>query len=159
MLQLPERMPFEDFITAGWKQKARQEQIVEAARSLVGVPYHHQGRHPRFGLDCVGLLAAVYELCGVEHHDFTCYRPQPDPHVLLREIAKGMDRIERAELTAGDVVCFWTARRGVPQHFGVLTETEPLNMVHAWAQVGKVAEHRLDVFWYRRRHSFWRFRI
>lgn len=41
---------------------ARAVEIVERARSLIGVPFRPQGRDPATGLDCVGLVLRTFAI-------------------------------------------------------------------------------------------------
>ena len=38
------------------------DEIVARARALVGCRYRPQGRDPRFGLDCVGVICRVFDI-------------------------------------------------------------------------------------------------
>lgn len=45
--------------------KPRGQAVAAAASALVGVPFRIHGRDPRFGLDCVGLVACALKAVGV----------------------------------------------------------------------------------------------
>lgn len=58
---------------------ARQAVVAEAA-SWLGTPYHHMGRIKGVGVDCLTLLAEVYERAGVIGHAEIPFYP-PDWHL------------------------------------------------------------------------------
>jgi cell wall-associated NlpC family hydrolase len=43
------------------------DDILAAARQCLGTPFRHQGRLPRFGLDCAGVAIHVARQIGVGH--------------------------------------------------------------------------------------------
>ena len=129
--------------------------IVEAGRELLGTPFHHQGRAPGVGVDCVGLLVCVARALSIPHRDSRTYRRRPEGDRLERELAvSGLIRIEVEEAQAGDVLAFWIRRRTDVQHVGIMTGA---GLLHTWAASGRVVEHRLDEFWSSRVASAWRY--
>jgi NlpC/P60 family putative phage cell wall peptidase len=44
---------------------SKRQDIVAEAMSWLGTPYHHHASQKGLGVDCVHLLCAVYEACGV----------------------------------------------------------------------------------------------
>ena len=69
-----------------------REQIVSAARQLIGTPYLHQGRVPGHGVDCVGVGVCVAWACGIKPTtwNITGYRRIPDGHSLMRHLRENM---------------------------------------------------------------------
>lgn len=57
----------------------RADAIVEAARTLVGTPYRHQGRQPGQGLDCVGVVICVARILELGDWTETNYGRLPNP--------------------------------------------------------------------------------
>lgn len=141
--------------------------IVAAARALLDVPYHHQGRDRRFGLDCVGLLIEVARDVGAKWHDLEGYsrdgRITADGkgHSLLRsELEASLDEVvDLRQARDGDVLCFWISRELVPHHVGIKIGN---GLIHAAAQVngkrGKVVERARLGAWAHYLDSAWRFR-
>ena len=143
--------------------EARQK-IVDAARSMLGVPFVHQGRSPR-GVDCVGLLVLVARQLGMRYRDNTTYGRCPNPRQLTDALSASC--VQVAEVNAqhtpddvwklaqpGDVIAFWTARAGLPQHVAIRTER---GILHTWANVRRVVEHGMTDHWRERVHSVWRY--
>ncbi len=132
-------------VVAGHPQAAR---ILACARTCLGTAFHHQGRVPGTGLDCVGLVLWVGRTLALIDHEVTNYPRLPHPERLFAHArAAGLRRIPRERATGGDIACLAFARD--PQHVGLLTE-EARGMIHACARVGRVIEHRLDAHWRRR---------
>lgn len=106
----------------------------ERARALVGTRFRPQGRDPRYGLDCVGLVLAVNGM----PHDSTRqdYRLRGDHR---REILAGLDskfrRIARTKLRPGDILLLSVAQDQI--HLGIATDG---SFVHADARLGLVVE-------------------
>jgi probable lipoprotein NlpC len=95
------------------------EQLVEAARKYIGVPFRWHGRDKR-GLDCCGLIiAAVKDAFGLvwEFHDY----PTPiDGPFMFRKIREYAKRIDPAIAVSGDIVL--AAQHDRPIHIGFLTD-------------------------------------
>ena len=136
-----------------------QSDIVNAARSWIGTPYHHQASLKGVGCDCLGLLRGVWcEVMGSE--------PElPPPYAMdwaeasgeecLRDAARRhLIEIDPAKFGAGDVLLFRMSRNAPAKHCGIATAPE--RMVHAWAG-REVAETPLGGFWSRRLAYAFRF--
>ena len=122
-----------------------RQRIVRAARELVGTRFHHQGRVPGRGLDCVGLVAVVGRSLGLFDYDITDYARLPDEAAMRDHIrVAGFRETDKAK--TGDVALMRFTREA--QHVGILTgpKTE-CSLIHAWMQAGRVVEHRLDEQW------------
>jgi len=126
------------------------EQLVAAARSYIGVRWHHQGRS-RAGLDCAGVIIRAAHDLGLSEFDARGYGTQPDgsmsrllrEHCLLQpsgtEPEPGMVAEMRFELE--------------PQHIGLIVPYRlgGVGLLHAMSLFPRrVTEHRLDDLWRRR---------
>lgn len=127
------------------------QQIVEDARSWLGVPFQHQGR-TRYGVDCVGLPVCI------RHARI----PWPEA---LAEVVYPRNPTGRLEeligqlltrITAPEVGCIaaiaWPKQNQV-SHVGILT---PDTIIHAYAQAGRVVETGYRGPWVRWTRSLWR---
>lgn len=132
--------------------------LVDAARSYIGTPFHHQGRAKGVGVDCVGLVVCAARDAGYTVRDVTNYPRDPDGASLERIVSGQLERV-RLGWEAGDVMLFWVARSGLPQHVGIFAhdvESERPVLIHA--PIGRcVAEHRLTPRMLEKLHSVWRF--
>ena len=136
------------------------DSVVAAARAAIGTPFVHQGRAPGVGLDCAGLVVQVARAHGAAYADDGSYARTP-AHGLLEA---ALDRqsclvrvddgspASRLEPRAGDVLLLRFA--GEPQHLAICTGD---GMIHAWASVGRVCEHRLGGAWRSRIVRVYRF--
>ncbi len=60
---------------------ARRAAVVAEAETWIGTPYHHMGRIKGAGVDCLTLLAEVYEAAGIiPHIDLEFYPPDWNLH-------------------------------------------------------------------------------
>lgn len=123
------------------------DDIIAAARSAIGTPFKHQGRTVGRGMDCVGLPLYVADQMGISYTDVVGYARRPgggkleatfDAHVESGILV----RVKIAEMRAGDFLMMRFS--GEPQHMAIYTGE---NIVHAYQQVGRVCEHRLDDLW------------
>lgn len=81
------------------EQQGRVQTMLKRALALLGTPYRWGGTSPDGGFDCSGLVGYVFRTAlGIEL-----------PRV-SREMANDGEKVERAALTAGDLVFF--SRRG-----------------------------------------------
>lgn len=127
------------------------ESIIAAARAALDTPFSHQGRKAGTALDCAGLLVHVAREVGFEPLDRTGYSPMPSGHqieeALEEHVAAGiLVRVPTAEMVAGDLFLMRFGGEKFSRHLGVCAGD---TMIHAWAIVGKVCEHRIDERWKR----------
>lgn len=135
--------------------------LIAAARSLLGVPFKHQGRN-EFGLDCIGLVTLAMERAGaprvhvpgVTTSPNYSRRVQPNVLELLEKHLCG----RLAEPVAGSLIVFWFRADPQPRHHALMTESG--TFVHA-NQAGpkplrRVTETPLRGQWQRDAHSFWK---
>jgi cell wall-associated NlpC family hydrolase len=126
-----------------------RQQIVDTARSYLGVRYKHQGR-TKFGLDCLGLLVRVAHDLGLSTDDATDYGSVPDSRRLMRELDARLDVVLAPQI--GDVLLMRFDNN--PQHLAIITDK---GIIHSYAQARKVVEHGLNDEWSRlivRAYSF-----
>ena len=120
--------------------------FIAAARSYLGVPFRHLGRSRR-GLDCAGLaIVAAHDAGFALDADYRGYGRRPDGASLRALVARHCRRIDRAALAPGDLLLFAGTER-LPCHLAIVSDTTPeVAIVHAWAELGRVAEHVLAGF-------------
>jgi|JI10StandDraft_1071094.scaffolds.fasta_scaffold83140_2 cell wall-associated NlpC family hydrolase len=123
-------------------------EIIAAARECLGAPWRHQGRSLDTGLDCAGLVVHVAAVVGCEVIDISGYGRSPaggQIEALLDAQPCLLRVLDIDERQPGDVLLMQFAGVSEPQHLAILCEDELL--VHAWATVRKVTEHRADAAW------------
>lgn len=117
---------------------------VEAARSLVGVPYHHQGRNS-FGLDCAGLVVVAYRMAGYDIEDVQGYGREPWKDGLRAAVERNFPVRVEGDGQPGDVLLLYGIHE--VRHLAIQSET---GMIHAYGVVGRVVETRMDDRWIKR---------
>lgn len=127
--------------------------LVAAARQYLGVRFAHQGRSRHAGVDCLGLLLCVAEDVGltlrnqdVRKYDRRDYGTFPDTLMLREQLEHALEPVD--DMQVGDVALFCV--QGRPQHLGLLSDYPAegeLGLIHAYAPMRKVVEHRLDAAW------------
>lgn len=127
--------------------------IAAAAIDMVGTPFRHQGRKPRSGLDCAGVVLCSVWSAGCDVPECLGYGPIPKTDVLLTELAARLHRVHRDDCEPGDIILF-EYRPNLPMHFAVLVGQEQI--VHAHSVTGCVVQHRMTQAWTSRIHSIWR---
>jgi lipoprotein Spr len=126
--------------------------IVAQARKALGVPFRHQGRSPRQGLDCVGLVLWSFHELGLTTFDHVHYAPLPaDTASMDAALAAHLTPVPLQQVSPGDVLRFEVA--GLQLHLGLATEH---GVIHAAQVYGAVVEHRMDSKWQRRLIQAWR---
>ncbi|MEQ8767219.1 MAG: hypothetical protein RL885_25130 [Planctomycetota bacterium] len=121
-----------------------------AAETMVGTPYHHQGRVPGVGLDCVGLLLCAAQLVGApiepEREDERCYSRRIESDGLVRGLRRRFDQVPDCEtIGPGSIVAMWKRRRGLAQHVGIVSASG-VDLIHVDARAG-VTRSSLDGLW------------
>lgn len=125
-------------------------ELVKAARSLIGVKFRHRGRSEKSGLDCAGAAKLAYAKCGIDLPDYVLYGIEPHLDGLVTHVTKALgDPIATAPvrenfLQEGDVVLLRFAVQ--PHHVGILGDYVfgGLSLIHADGHNGMVIEHRLS---------------
>ena len=126
-----------------------REQIVEEAMSWLGVPYRDLGR-TRHGLDCVGLILAVYGSLGLITYEVPTYRRIPDGSFLSHFTKAGFKRIGIADMRSGDAVAFkqlaWACHCGIVTPRGVVHSYSPELMVVEQPLSGRLRDNLIGVY-------------
>ena len=115
----------------------RRQQIVDEARTWLGVPWRHLGRN-RAGIDCVGLGVVVTRKLGVCDYDVLTYSRVPHAGLLdhLRRVAR---EIPVAEIGPGDFITIEDS--AYPFHVAFVSEKHgALHIIHAHARRRMVVE-------------------
>jgi len=118
-------------------QVPERQQVIAAARDMLGVPYHYGGTSPTRGFDCSGLVQYAFSQAGIEV-----------PRTTGEQYRAALP-IKRQALRPGDVVFFRTHGRRFVTHVGIyLGEGE---FIHAPSSGKQVSIDSLqDDYW--RRH-------
>jgi cell wall-associated NlpC family hydrolase len=126
--------------------------MIAAARACRGTPFHHQGRAPGIGLDCIGLVIIAARAAGIVVHDRADYGRRPDGKSLENAlVAHGA--LPADAIAAGDVLLF--RYDGQPQHAALATGAD--TMIHSFAPAGEVVETPIGDYWRRRLAGIYRF--
>lgn len=126
----------------------RNEIIIEA-RNLIGTPFHHQGRHRKFGIDCIGLIMLVGKAlkCLFVKHDRTNYSEKPTD-IMADELKQmGFKKIPTEERQSGDLGLFWFVSPKRPYHVGIFTD---VGILHTYTNLKRVIEQPLPESWLKR---------
>jgi cell wall-associated NlpC family hydrolase len=135
-----------------------RDDIVAAARNLYGVKWLHQGRNPKFGIDCVGLIALVgYELGLITGEETTNYNRRSHGMAFVEAFKEHMDQKSVRKAEPGDVLIF--RDKAFPCHCGIMTTHHGVPaFVHAHAPQRKVVETIIDDEWQRKIIGCFQFR-
>jgi cell wall-associated NlpC family hydrolase len=137
------------------------DQIVAAARQMLGTPFRHQGRVPGEALDCAGLAVLAASTAGLTVTDRRCYGREPDGQTLERSIDEQpcLVPIDTAYIAPGDLLLLRIKHD--PQHLAIVAssqvEDDQLTMLHCCAASGRVVEHNITRNWYVRIVGAYRF--
>jgi cell wall-associated NlpC family hydrolase len=116
----------------------RRAAVIAEARAWWRTPYHHMGRFKGVGVDCLTLLAEVYEAAGViPHVDIPFYPPDWNLHRSEERYMNGV--LEYACEIAGPPqpadIALWKFGRCFAH--GAIVIEWPL-MIHAWHKTGVI---------------------
>lgn len=102
-----------------------REQVVAAARTLLGIPWVHQGLDPEFGLDCRGVLLCTGKLIGYEPKEYRAtYRRRSPAEELRAALDDEMDEIGIDDVRDADVVLIKFPRDTEARHVGIIATGE-----------------------------------
>ena len=121
-------------------QEQQRSAVAAEALSWLGTGYHHHGRIKHVGVDCLMLLAEVYERAGVVPHiDPGDYRTDWHLHRGEELYLAGLERYTRPVQTPalGDIVLFKFGR--CYSHSGIVVQAghDP-TVVHAYLKLGVI---------------------
>lgn len=127
------------------KLPATRADAIREARSWKGTPYAHAQAVKRAGVDCGFLLIKVYSDLGLI--PWFDPRPYPPDWHLHRAAERYLGFVEEhaREVAApgrGDVLLFKVGR--CFSHGGIVTNLDPLMIVHAHYPARRVVEDRVD---------------
>jgi NlpC/P60 family putative phage cell wall peptidase len=133
---------------------SQTQTMIAAARRCLGTPFHHQGRIPKIGLDCIGLIVVALKAAGFDVRDRTDYARRPDGKSLVAALTNhGAEPASNIE--PGDILLFRYDNQ--PQHAALVTEAD--RMIHSFAVAGEVVETIIGDYWRRRLNGVYRFVI
>lgn len=125
--------------------------ITTAALSLVGTPFHPQGRLPGVGLDCIGVMVCTAILSGMKIKDRTSYPLRPNGE-LMQEMDARLIRV-RGEMREGDVLVM--SFGGEPHHVAMYISGN--RIVHAYTGVRKCVVQEFTKQWQSAVRAVYRF--
>ncbi len=128
--------------------------VVIAASSWIGTPFQHQARVKGIGVDCAGLVIGVAHQIGVTDYDIDGYPRVPDGAMMERVLGEQLIHVNMDNMQAGDVLLFGFMKYA--QHLAIITQMNPVYIIHAYQPNGKVTHHRLDTVWRRRIRGVYR---
>ncbi len=127
-------------------------QVVNTARSFVGIRFKHQGRdvppHPHPGLDCVGVVAKTAHLLGLSDFDWTNYQRMATwSNQFEACFADNMKREDIRAIRPGMTVIF--RQEQFPCHCGIVgfRPGRGLSLIHAYLPSRKVVEEDFAGEW------------
>jgi len=135
------------------------DDIINSARSQVGVKFMHQGRLAGQFLDCAGLVACVADQVGVEYNELPGYSRIPN-NGILESVLDAQPCLTRVyDRQPGDILLMRFSKE--PQHVAIFAGLSGgcgyETMIHTYEAVEQVCEHRLDSVWARRIVRIYRF--
>lgn len=125
-------------------------QVIDAARTWVGVPFRHQGR-ARSGIDCLGLPIVVLQQLGVlpPRFEITNYGRLPS-EALAAGITRYCTPAPKAAIPGTLIAIAWAK---LASHVAICTGP---TLIHAYERIGGVVEHGYRSRWLTMTHSAWR---
>lgn len=138
-------------------------QIVAEARQWIGTRWQHQAALKGVATDCLGLVAGVGLNCNLPRANewrrdqrSLGYGRIPDARTIVAACADYLDQVAVDDIRPGDILLLRFSDG--PQHFAIVSNLEPLRIVHAYAGVGRVVENGMDDNWRRRIVRAYRYR-
>lgn len=122
-----------------------RQQVVDTARSYLGVRFARSGRDRIHGIDCVGLLTLVGRDLGLDIEDIINYNFEPKPDVFLNIIRSQSNPVKMGAYNPGNIVLL---RQTIfPMHCGIIGRDENgLTVINANLHERKVVEQPIRVW-------------
>lgn len=107
--------------------------VVRVARSYIDTPFHHLGRKPGVGIDCVGMPVCIARELGTvpAYFDVEPYTPTPDGVTMLKWCRENLRPVARADLAPGVMIV--VSAEQDPQHIAIVGDYRSggLSVIHA----------------------------
>ena len=126
------------------------ELFIEAARSYIGTKFHHCGRAPGVGLDCIGVIVCAARDAGYAPIDMTAYPLRPNGQ-LRHALDAQLLRVATAQ--AGDILEM--SFNDLPHHLAIYTGA---TLIHAYATVRRCVEQPMTTMWWDKVTGIYRFK-
>ena len=122
-----------------------KDQIVEAARRWIGVPWKHQGRS-RLGIDCAGLVVKIAHEFNLTDFDATNYQRNTRGLEFVNYFREHMNEVPLTAIQEGDVILFRDSK--FPCHSAIVSKQHgEFHIIHAFARRKQVLEEPLNAEW------------
>ena len=123
-----------------------RQHIVAEARSWIGTPFRHRAMVKGAGVDCACLALAVYSAAGaIAHEEPPVYARDwmlhKDSDLARNIFARLAVAVARADLLPADLMLLKV--RGAYGHFAIITQANPLAVIHATPAYRFVVEERV----------------
>lgn len=133
-------------------------EITAYALTLVGTPFHAQGRLPRFGLDCIGVAACIAKHFGIPHVDKLAYSLRPTGE-LMPALDAQFERVT-GEPQEGNLLLMafdddLRKTTSEPHHVAILISEN--RIVHAYSTVRKCVVQPYTAHWRAKVRAVYRF--
>lgn len=129
-----------------------REAVVAEARSWVGTPWRHQSSLKGVASDCIGLVRGVARQFCIPEAElfandprFRGYGRTPQRALLLEAVGLYLVPVDVPQIA--DILLMQHEPDPDPRHFAIITALDPMYIVHAYAQMRKVVENRVDEKW------------
>lgn len=124
--------------------------LIQTARGYLNTPFHHQGRLPGVGLDCIGVIVCAAAACGLLHADVAAYPLRPNGQLRMN---LDLQLVRVPSALAGDVLLMSFSEE--PHHVALFTGD---TIIHAYITVKKCVEQPMVPLWQQRVRGVYRFR-
>jgi cell wall-associated NlpC family hydrolase len=129
-------------------------ELTQRARAWVGVPYRHQGRDRRYGVDCIGFIIALLDEAGALPAHFVDVADYGrSPQRLLQGTVAKYAVLHTAQLQEGCLLLLrWELGQAV-SHAAYFTDKGTI--IHCYGNVGRVVENGYRGPWPRLTDTVW----
>jgi cell wall-associated NlpC family hydrolase len=116
-----------------------RKELVKTAETFIGIPYLWGGTSPERGFDCSGLTMTVYQLNGLDLPRHSGHQFQTGNSVSINN------------LQPGDLVFFYTRRKGVISHVGIFVGNG--YFIHAPSSGKNIRRESMNAPYYKARYA------
>lgn len=131
-------------------------QIVAEARAFIGTRWEHQGRLRNVGVDCIGLIYEVARALGLDDGvQLPPYARRSTDNMMQQMCQQYLVRVGGP--AEGRIATLRFSQE--IRHMGFIGDYPAggFSLIHSYAKVRKVVEHRLDDLWLQRCTAFYDF--
>ena len=136
--------------------------IAQIAKEWIDVKFRLKG-YTKTSCDCAGLLVGILTELKIDSPFITHYHNNIqgnyiNPKALLKALEESARPIAFQQIESGNLIAFYSSKQE-PTHLAIVSNLQPLSIIHSFKLVNKVTETILDEIWINKIYQCYQLKI